>query len=56
MILFKTHAYAFMKTRMMQFATGPTHEKDGGIFIGNGAAIFMVKKAVGCGEITGNSM
>jgi hypothetical protein len=33
MILFETHPYAFVKTRMMQFATGPTHE--------NGFAIFM---------------
>jgi len=26
---------------MMHFATGPTHENAGGVFIGNGSAVFM---------------
>jgi hypothetical protein len=33
-----------MKTIMMQFATGPTNENAGGVFIGNAAGIFIGKR------------
>ena len=31
---------------MMHFATGPTHENAGGIFLGNGSAIFILYACV----------
>lgn len=40
---FVSRAHTFMKTLMMHFATGPTHENAGGIIIGNRGDRFMEK-------------
>jgi len=40
-VVFQIKRIIQMKTRMMQFATGPTHENAGGIFIGNHFVIFI---------------
>jgi len=43
MVLIETRAYK-MKTRIIHFATAPTHENAGGIFLGNRGCDFYSKR------------
>jgi hypothetical protein len=41
MIPYQDTCIRFRKTIMMHLATGQTHENAGGVFIGNGGAVFI---------------